>query len=218
MDDLSAAKTQLDTANSAIKLFEPFLKRAETWRFGQRLVAGVALLTVAASLVFGFSDPRYTAAAVFVVMGVSFLTRERTWLTTRHIAIKDEEGRIRAMLTIAKGEPTLAFADGAGAVRFRCGVNDNGVPTLSLHDGTSASPRALLLADPATGPAFSLMDNKGQVRLQMSLSPADGHGMVGVISERGQMMLLASASSDRAFITGWNAAGQPVWIVPEGAT
>jgi hypothetical protein len=37
MDDLSAAKTQLDTANSAIKLFEPFLKRAETWRFGQRL-------------------------------------------------------------------------------------------------------------------------------------------------------------------------------------
>jgi hypothetical protein len=214
MNDISKIKSQLDVANSAIKLLEPFLKRSETWRFGQRLVAGVALVTIAASLVFGISEPRYTAAAVFLVMGVSFLTRERTWLTARHVAIKDDVGNFRAILTVADGEPTLAFLDGSGATRLRCGLTATGTPSVSLHD-TSMQPRVIVAADPTSSPSFAFTDEKGRLRLQLGLSPSDEEGVLGLISESGHPMLLASASKERAYISGRDAAGKLAWIIPE---
>ena len=134
-------KTQLDTANSAIKLLQVLLDRADRWRYGQRLVAGAALVSVAAALALGVSDPRYTAAAVFLVMGVSFLTKERQFVTARHIAVKDSKGRFRAVMTGADDEPMVGLVDASGEVRLHCGLNADGVPTIGQGRSAAISYR-----------------------------------------------------------------------------
>jgi hypothetical protein len=212
-DRLPDVKTAIDTANSAIKLLEPFLQRAERWRFGQRLVTAIALITLAVSLIFGISDSRYIVAVVFLVMGVSFLTREPTWVTARHIAIKDEKGEIKGIWTVADGEPTLAFIDNVGEPRLRCGLNGEGKPSISLHD-SAVQPRAMLMSDPVSGPAFVLADKKGRTRLHLTLA-SEGQGIVGLINETGQPTLLASGESDRAFIAGRDATGKLLWTLPQ---
>src|ERR1044071_1113479 len=185
-------KEQLDTANAAVKLLEPFLKRAENWRYGQRLVAGVALVVIAVSLVLGISEPRYTAAMVILVMGVSFLTRPTTWLTARYLGIKDEKGRFRLLMTTDKNAPAICLMDDAGVVRLNCCLTPAGVPAVTLYDATTR-PRVVLTANPEAQPALAFTDVRGQIRLQLTLSH-DQHGILGLVHESGQPALLATST------------------------
>ena len=209
----SDMKTQLDTANAAIKLLEPFLQRSDQWRFGQRLVAGAALIGSAVTLVLGISSPSYTAAAVLAVMGISFLTRERNWSIARHIAVKDAKGKIRAVLTATEAQPVLAFLDASGVVRLRCGLNPEGIPSLTLLDG-AAQPRLVVMTEPTTGPAVALLDTAGRPRVQLALSPEDQSGMVALINDSGIPMFQAFVSKDRSAIAGRDSVGKVAWTVP----
>jgi hypothetical protein len=211
--DTKELKLNIDTANAAIKLLEPIIKRAEKWRFGQRLVAAAVLIFSAISLIFGFSQPHIVLAIVLLLFGVSFLTRERKWLVAEHVVVKDDSGAYRAIMTAHEGVPQFSAFDNSGSVRANMAVKEDGTPILTLFD-PDTKPRIYLLAHPEAGPGLSLQDIKNQDRLVLNLRE-NLSGRFTLCNEEGTPLLMAEEAGEKAYIVGRDETSEITWTVPK---
>jgi hypothetical protein len=141
---------------------------------GAGLVLGIFTLFVAVRAMTGIAYSQAEGNTAKVIRAKSFV-------------VVDDQGRIRALLSVIKTGSGLALYDESGKVRARLDVNED-FPLLTLHD-EKGTPRAVLDVT-KYGPELSFHDEKGTPRASLDVL------------------------EDRPLLSLNNDKGKPIWSAP----
>src|SRR5207237_6490152 len=89
-------------------------------------------------------------------------------MTTRQLAVVDERGQERAILSMLGGSPSLRLNDGAGTLRAFVAVKPDGSPLITLGDAKGTVRAALQVTGGAS--FLTLADTAGKARAQVAVA------------------------------------------------
>ncbi|OHB77689.1 MAG: hypothetical protein A2Z34_09770 [Planctomycetes bacterium RBG_16_59_8] len=93
---------------------------------------------------------------------------------TKRLILLNDKDEVRAVLATDKtGRPVLAFCDSKGNVRISIAITNDDCPAIGMTDAKDRSIIGLAVTE-ANDAAFTLMDEKGEVRAAVGIEKGAG--------------------------------------------
>ena len=110
-----------------------------------------------------------TCAAAFVSLGIAPSSRI---IEAEGFVLRDDSGKVRAILGVSAAGPALSLRDGNGIERVLLAAQANGAPLLRFSDA-DGKDRAVLTVTPS-GPGLSFADSHERVRTALGFLGGEG--------------------------------------------
>jgi hypothetical protein len=197
--DVKELDAAVSSIGSLLKNLDPILNRAEKWSQGQRLAGAIVSLAVAVLLLSGkLPTPALTAFALAIV-AISLLTIKRRVLEAELFAVKDKEGRYRAVLASDHKNITLLFLGEKANPLLSLGLTEREEPNVILFD-PSLRPRAVLgIPAELGGPTLHLLGSDGKSYFQCTVSN-DNESRICMGPAKGAHLLLAAGETRQSVV------------------